>query len=67
MTKKKYHKPTLIMIPIDNEVSSEWKPGDGKPPWAGGTGGRGGRPKKSSSNDNPFGGDTFVESPFNEE
>ena len=54
------------MIPIDNEVSigmsSEWKPGDGKPPWAGG-----GRPKKSSPSDNPFGGDTFVESPFNEE
>jgi len=57
-----YSKPDIIVHEVDNTISIvmsslEWKPGDGKPPWAGNP--DKGRPKRfveSPFSDNPFGG-----------
>ena len=59
MTKKKYQKPEITRIELDNTISlvMSWKPGDGKPP------GPPGKPPHPP-HPNPHGFDSPFQSPF---
>ncbi|MBK3517057.1 hypothetical protein [Carboxylicivirga marina] len=64
--KKTYTRPSITTFYNDLSVSiamsSDWSPGDGKPPWSGG-GDNGGRPKQKENS--PFGGNSpFTDTPF---